>query len=47
MLGLLTDELRIFASGSEGRGALGGRGSTVVAVVAIAAGSIAAVVALT
>ena len=45
MLGLLIDELRILATGSEGRGALGGRGRTVVAVVAIAAGGTAAAVA--
>ena len=45
MLGLPTDELRILATGSEGRGALGGRGMTVVAVVAMAAGGTAAAVA--
>ena len=44
MEGLLTEELRILATGSEGRGALGGRGRTVVAVVAIAAGGTAAAV---
>ena len=43
--GLLTEGLRILATGSEGRGVLGGRGRTVVAVVAMAAGGTVAAVA--
>jgi hypothetical protein len=44
VVGLLTEELRILATGNEGRGPLGGRGSTVVAVVAMVTGGTAAAV---
>lgn len=35
---MLTEDCRVLATGSEGRGALGGRGIVVVVVVAIAGG---------
>ena len=47
MLGLLNEFLRVLATGSEGRGALGGRGRVVVVVVAMAVGGRAAAVART
>jgi len=47
VLGLLNEFLRVLATGSEGRGALGGRGRVVVVVVAMAVGGRAAAVART